>query len=204
MRKNAKLLLAVVALTVTCGLFTGCQTGSTIDRALFRPTQYVTNQVPEQTVQVRTQQVVVVTMTNQLGEVIGYQTNRENVVVPVVIPAHPVVKPVAWEPNPTATSTAQMVGGLFGPYGALGATALTSILGAIAAFRGKKYKDAAISLAQGIQHGAEQFPEHAPALISIQKQVQDADGTRAVVDKLLHEFVIARPVVDPAPTPAKV
>lgn len=193
MKKHINTLLAV-AVIAACGLFTGCaSTRRSVDESLFQATQFVTNQVAEHVVQVKTNQVVIVTMTNQLGEVIGYTTNREPIIVPVTIPAHQEIKPIAWQPNPNAVATAQGVGSLFGPYGALGATAFTTILGAIAAFRGKKYKDAAISLAQGVQHAAEAFPDKSAAIINIQKQVQDSDGTRAVVDSIIDKFVITKP-----------
>lgn len=188
MKRQTTLLLLAAAVMV-CGLFTGCQTA---EKAAFHPTQYVTNQVPEQTVLVRTQQTVVVVVTNQAGEV-NQQTNTVSAMVPVVIPTHSESKPVAWEANPQTVATVQGIGGLLGPYGSLGAAAITAALGIAAQIRSRKYRDAAVSLAQGVQHAVESYPALADGLKEIQKQVQDVDGTRNTVTEIIDKFVVEKP-----------
>lgn len=178
---------------ITIAALIGCKN---TDSALFRPTAWATNQVPDTVILVRTQRVDVVTVTNVVGtvttnNVLVWQTNA------VVVPAHEVVKPSAWEANPATVGTVNAIGAATGPYGALGAIAVTAILGGIAQWRSKKYKDAAISLAQGIQQVSEAYPAQSKAIIETQRQVQDADGTRDTVKTVLKQ-VVKRPITPKA------
>lgn len=178
----------VALLFVTIAVLAGCKS---TDSALFRPTAFQTNYVPDAVVLVRTQRVDIVTVTNTVGtvttnNVIVWQTNA------VQVPAHNVVVPSAWEPNPGTVGIVNTIGAATGPYGAMGAILFTTILGGIAAWKSKKYKDAATSLAQGIQQVAEAYPAQSKAIIETQKQQQDADGTRDTV-KTVMKSVVKKP-----------
>lgn len=213
--KNLKTLLGLALVSAALLIFnTGCNTsaGKAIDRALFRPTAWATNAVPESTVQVKTNQLVVMTQTNAAGEVTGRVTNREPVVLNVTIPAHTEVVPTAWAPNEQTTAVANLAGGFGGPYGAVAATGFTALLGLIAAFRGKKYKEAAISIAEGVEHFASSTasqgqPNIGDALKDVLKQVQEDRGTRGTVTALLANNVnglpeVPRVTLSKAPSPA--
>lgn len=202
--KKILLLVPVLALA----LVAGC---STIDKTLFKPTAFKTNDVPERVVSIPTNQLVTVFQTNtitifktnEVGVTVTNQvvtvtstTNREPVVLNVTIPAHQEVVPTAWAPNDTTVAVANTVGGMTGPYGAIASTAFTALLGVLAAFKGKKYRDAAISLAQGIQTTMEALPEpEAEKMKATQKAIQDDHGTRAIVAKLIESSVESKPKV---------
>lgn len=181
-----KVFLALLALGIVT--LTGCKS---TDATLFRPTAWTTQEVASAVVLVRTQRVDTVVFTNVIGATVTntavvWQTNA------ITIPAHDVVKPVAWEPNPSTVGIVNTIGAATGPYGAMGAVLFTTILGGIAAWKSKKYKDAAISLAQGIQQVSEALPAQSKQIIETQKQQQNADGTRDTV-KTVMKSVVKKP-----------
>jgi hypothetical protein len=185
-----KLILPLLTIT----LITGCGTkfGQSVDRMLFRPTAFATNQVPEQVKQVTTNQIVVVASTNALGEV-TLATNRQPVIINITVPAHQEVKPVGWEANPNATTAISAAGSFIPGYGQLAAWAATAILGIAAAIRSGKYKDAAVSVAQGVEHYMEQNPTAAPSLKTTLAKVQADHGTTVTVRKILANEVESAP-----------
>src|SRR5436190_71368 len=149
-----KLPLLAVAI-IACGLFTtGCSSsiGKKLDSLAFIPTRYVTNTVPERIEQVKTNRAVVVTSTNAATGEITSSTNREPVVLNITVPAREEVVPVEWVPNQATLGTANFVGGFAGPYGAMASTALGAALTVAASFRSRRYKEALVSTAQGVEH----------------------------------------------------
>jgi len=88
------------------------------------------------------------------------------------------------------------VGGFAGPYGAIASTVFAAALGIAAQFKSRQYRNAAISLAQGIQTTMESLPEQeAKQVKETQKAIQDDHGTRDVVAKLIRDEVESRPKV---------
>lgn len=195
----------LLALTVAVGLIAieGCKTkaGQAVDRLLFRPTAFVTNDVPETVVPTKTNQIVIVTQTNAIGEVVGRVTNREPITINITVPAHQEVKPVAWEANPNATSAIGTVAGFIPGYGTLAGWAATALLGVAAAIRSGKYKDAAISVAQGVEHFVQSNPSAGPALKATLASVQSDHGTTSTVKDLLAKDVESAPKIFVASPP---
>lgn len=176
----------LAALLLVCGLFTGCKQ---MDAKLFTQTAWQTSQVPAQVVSVVTNQPVVKAATNVVSGAVTTETNVVPVNINITIPAHTEVIPTAWKPNEQTTSLVSTVSGLAGPYGGLISTGFAAILGIAAALRGKKYKDAGVSLAQGIQDVMEKFPDQKAAALEVHKDLQRYDGTQDTVDKLLEQVV---------------
>jgi hypothetical protein len=191
---QTKVMMAVCA--ALCALvLTGCNSkfGQKVDSVLFRATAFATNRVPERVTNMQTNMPVVTAVTNALGEVTGYSTNRVPTTVQIVIPAHDEVKAVGWAPNETTTGMVQGAAGLVPGYGAIAGWGLTALLGVVAHLRSKRYRDAAVSIAQGVEYFAQNVPSSSSQLKSVLKQVQDDDGTRQTVDALLRNNVAAIP-----------
>jgi hypothetical protein len=186
-------MLAVASLAI--GLFTtGCETsfGKKMDAALFTPSETVTNHVEEKRVVYVTNQTVILTRTNEAG-VVSSATNREPVNVTVVVPAHDEIKAVAWQPNSTTQSVATGVAGLVPGYGTIFGVALTAIWGIAAQLRSRKFKDAAISIAQGVEHYTATNPDVAAKLKTVLAQVQADHGTTETVGNILRTDVESVP-----------
>lgn len=203
MKKLTPLVSALVLVFAS-----GC---ATIEKTLFTPTEFKTNAVPERVVSVQTNQLVTIFQTNtvtkfetnQVGATVTNQVvtvtetqKKEPVVLNITIPAHQEVVPTAWEANQATVGIAQTVGGMAGPYGAIASTVLAAALGIAAQFKSRQYRNAAISLAQGIQTTMESLPEQeAKQVKETQKAIQDDHGTRDVVAKLIRDEVESRPKV---------
>jgi hypothetical protein len=194
-------LLAVAVLA--CGLSTtGCSSsiGKKLDSLAFTPTRYVTNTVPERVEQVKTNRAIVVTSTNATTGEVTSSTNREPVVLNITVPPHQEVVPVEWAPNQSTLGTANFVGGFAGPYGAMASTALGAALTIAASVRSRKYKEALVSTAQGVEHfvtamDAQGQGNVSTALKNVLSQVHKDDGVQGMIQSVLTNNVSVVPVI---------
>ena len=181
--KTEKLFALVFALALAAGCQS--QSGRSLGNAAFTPTDFATNITPARVVSVVTNQIVIVTATNEVTGALSHVTNREAVTVQVNWPAQTNLVPVAWKPNESTVAVIKTVGGLLPGYGDAISGAVVALLGIVAALRGKKYRAAAQSLARGVNNTIEKLPEWEPQIIAAQKHHQDMDGTRETVRALL-------------------
>lgn len=205
-----KLNLLVSALVLV--FLVGC---SSLDRTLFTPTQFKTNSIPERVVSIQTNQLVFIYQTNTVTK---FETNnvgvavtnqvttvtetqkKEPVILNVTIPAHQEVIPTAWEPSQNSVGIVNTIGGATGPYGAIISTGLALAWGVVAQLRSRKFRSAAVSLAQGIQTTLESMPPSEAVMIKdTHKSIQNDQGTRDTVRDLIDSDVVSRPEIASRP-----
>lgn len=166
----------------------GCATGGKVDRALFKPTDYATNITPARVQMVTTNRAVIVETTDAAGAV-HYITNRETVTLAVAMPAQTNIAAVAWEVNPSAENFVQGITSLIPGYGSLAGALLTGGLAIVAHLRSRRFRAAAASIAEGVNHVVESLPvEVGKQAVDRLKTVQNINGTRETVRAILREI----------------
>jgi hypothetical protein len=193
---TAMVMGALMALVMVLGI--GCEgvkgTLGKVDKALFTPTAWVTNTVPERVHTVETNVAQVVTATNEVGAVVQV-TNRVPAVVQIVTPAHTEVKAIGWEPNANAAATAQIAGSFVPGWGQLASTAFVGVLGIIAQLRSRKFKEALVSTCQGVEYARQGRADVADSIKGALNEVHKDDGVAQLVAQVLQQNVGVVPAV---------